>query len=375
MLLIQRLYIKEFLTTLLVLGFGIALVFSIMGFIDKIDEFMPHKPSAGVLLGYIALTVPRNLHYLLAMATLLSSLFIFSQAIKRKEIVIIKASSGKIKRILRPFVGIGVLLALFGFVLGEIVVPLTSKEVRALRHQITKKKKDLAFKEGSLYMRSKDGSIVRIALYLPEQNLSKGVTVFRLAPEGTDPEGAAGLRERIDAEFAEWDGDRWTLMNVTITDIAAGTTTSVPEMVYPFIESPKIFQEDLWEFSEMTMLELLHYQKRLNEAGFKNPKLTVDLSSRLSYPLVNLFMLLLGISLSVGGDQKALKRVIPARFSTHGGLIAAGLGLLISLLYWFSYSLFLSLGYAGAIPPVVAPWVVPALFAAVSIYLYSQIPE
>lgn len=371
MLLIQRLYIKEFLTTLLVLGLGIALVFSIMGFIDKMDDFMPHRPSLGLLLGYIVLTVPRNLHYLLAMATLLSSLFIFSQAIKRKEIVIIKAASGKMRRLLRPFVGIGVLLALFGFVLGEVVVPLTLKEARSLRNQITKKKKGVAFKEGSLYMRSKEGAVVRISLYLPEQNLSKGVTIFRLAEEGVP----AAMKERIDAESAEWKQGRWKLNNVTVSDIAAGTTTSVPEMIYPFIESPKIFQEELWEFGEMTMLELIHYQRRLGEAGFKNPKLTVDISSRLSYPLVNLFMLLLGISLSVGGDQKALRRIIPARFSTHGGLIAAGLGLLISLLYWFGYSLFLSLGYAGAIPAAGAPWVVPAFFAAVSIYLYSRIPE
>lgn len=367
MLLIQKLYIKEFLTTLLVLGFGIALVFSIMGFIDRIDDFMPHKPSIGMLLGYIVLTIPRNLHYLLAMATLLSSLFVFSQAIKRKEIVIVKAASGRMKRMLLPFVGIGVLLTLFGFVLGEIVVPLTSKEVRALKHQITKKKKGVTFKEGTLYMRSKDGSIVRIGLYLPEQNLSKGVSIFRL--------DADGLKERIDAELAEWEGDTWKLKDVAVSDIAAGTVTRMPELQYPLIGSPKIFQEDLWELSEMTMIELVGYQKRLTEAGFKNPKLVVDISSRLSYPLVNLFMLLLGISLSAGSDQKALRGIIPARFATHGGLIAAGLGLVISLFYWFSYSLFLSLGYAGAIPAAVAPWIVPALFAVVSVYLYSQIPE
>ncbi|MFZ5997070.1 MAG: LptF/LptG family permease [Nitrospirota bacterium] len=367
MLLIQRLYIKEFLKSLVVLGLGIALIFSIMGFIDKIDDFMPHRPSAVLLLKYIGLTIPKYLNYLMAMATLLSSLFIFSQAIKRKEIVVIKAAAGRMKKILLPFVGIGIALTLFGFVLGEIIVPLTSKEVRAVKNQITKKKKGVTFKEGSLYMRAKDGSIVRIGLYLPEQNISQEVSIFKF--------DAGGLKERVDAETAEWAGDTWKLKNVALLDVASGKVTTMVELLYPSIESPKIFQEDMWEISEMTMPELIQYQKRLTTAGFKNPKLTVDISSRLSYPLINLFMLLLGIALSVGGEQKALKSLIPARFSTHGGIIAAGLGLLISLIYWFSYSLFLSLGYAGALPPIIAPWIVPALFAVISVYLYSRIPE
>jgi lipopolysaccharide export LptBFGC system permease protein LptF len=35
----------------------------------------------------------------------------------------------------------------------------------------------------------------------------------------------------------------------------------------------------------------------------------------------------------------------------------------------------LSLGYTGTIPPIIAPWIVPIVFAGVSVYLYSQVPE
>jgi hypothetical protein len=92
-------------------------------------------------------------------------------------------------------------------------------------------------------------------------------------------------------------------------------------------------------------------------------------------------MLLLGISLSIGGDfaEQRLLQVMSSQKIKEGkvgsGVIAAGLGLLISLVYWFGYSLFLSLGYTGTIPPIIAPWIVPILFAGVSVYLYSQVPE
>ena len=367
------LYIKEFLKVLIILILGISGVFSIIGLIDKIDDFMPHKPPFGLILQYTFLSIPKYTHYLLPMATLLSSLFIFAQAINHKEIVAIKTATGKMKSILAPFIAIGVILTLFGFVLGEIIVPTTSKKLHAIKNKIIKKEKGVTFKEGTLYMKGNDGSIVRIFLYFPDKNISKGISIFKFDEKG--------LHERIDADTAKWEGNIWKLYNVTLYDMAKGKTTAIKETTYPAIESPKIFQQDMWKVEEMTMMELLKYQKRLSESGFKNIKLSVDISSRLSYPLINLFMILLGISLSIGGDftEQRVLQIFSSEKIKEGavgsGIIAAGLGLLISLIYWFGYTLFLSLGYAGTIPPFIAPWIVPLIFAGVSVYLYSQIPE
>ncbi|MGD0282142.1 MAG: LptF/LptG family permease [Dissulfurispiraceae bacterium] len=238
MLIVQKLYIKEFLKVLVVLGLGLSVVFSIIGLIDKIDEFMPHKPALKLLFEYVALTIPKYFHYLMAMSTLLTSLFVFSQAIKRKEIVIIKSASGRMKRILLPFLGIGLALTLFGFFLEETVIPATSKRISAIKNQIMEKKKEVTFRDGTLYMRGKDGSIVRIALYQPGKNISKDVSIFRF--------DAGRLNERIDAETAEWADSEWKLKKVTLYEMSNGKISKLPEMPYPNIESPKIFQEDLW---------------------------------------------------------------------------------------------------------------------------------
>jgi lipopolysaccharide export system permease protein len=373
MLILQRMYIKEFFKVLGVLSVGISVIFSLIGLIDKVDDFMPHKPPFGLLIQYMLLSIPRYTHYLLPMAILLSSLFIFSQAIRRKEIVAIKAAAGKMKTFLMPFVYIGVIITLFGFALGEAIVPAASKKIHSIKNKIIKKEKGATFKEGTLYMRATDGSIVRISLYLPDKNISHGVSIFKFGPEG--------LTERLDAETAEWDGSAWKLKEVTVYDIKKGLINKIKTASFPALESPKIFQEDVWKVEEMTMFELVRYNKRLNTAGFKNIKLIVDISSRLSYPIINLFMLLLGISLSVGGDfaeQRFLQLFASQKIkegAVGSGIIAAGLGLMISLIYWFAYSFTLSLGYAGAIPPLVAPWFVPLAFAGVSVYMYSQIAE
>ncbi|MCK7512970.1 MAG: LptF/LptG family permease [Desulfobacterales bacterium] len=58
-----------------------------------------------------------------------------------------------------PFVALGIVLSLAGLILGEVVVPVTSKKLHHLKNRITKKDRGYAFKEGTLYLRGKDGSI------------------------------------------------------------------------------------------------------------------------------------------------------------------------------------------------------------------------
>ncbi len=371
MLIIQKLYIKDFFRVFLILSIGISLLFSIIGLIDKIDDLMSGNPSIFVLFKYTIYNIPKYLSYVMPMAILLSSLFIFSQAMKRREIVAIKSAGGKMNRILAPFIIIGILLSLTGFFISEIVVPILSKEIHSIRNQLSKKDNRIAFREGTVFMKGRDGSVVRIALYLDDRDISQGVSIYKYDEEG--------LKEKIDAEMAEWDGTRWKLKNANIFAISEGRATSVSELFSDAMESPKILKKEIWKAEEMTIVELLEYQRRLIDAGFKNNRLTVDISSRFSYPLINFFMIILGISLSTGADNRIVRKILytkaDGKLVSGGGIVATGLGLLISLIYWFGYSFSLSLGYAGTISPIIAAWIMPVIFAVCSVYLYRQVPE
>jgi lipopolysaccharide export system permease protein len=95
MRILQRYYIKEFFKMLGILALGLALIFSLLDLVDKIDEFMPGKPSIGKLLLYAMLNLPKYLYYLLPTALLVCCLFIFSQASRSKELVTVKATGGR----------------------------------------------------------------------------------------------------------------------------------------------------------------------------------------------------------------------------------------------------------------------------------------
>jgi lipopolysaccharide export system permease protein len=359
MKIIQRYYIREFLKILSIMALGMALIFSIIDLINAFDDFMPDRISFYQLFHYVALIFPKYLYYLLPMSLLICSLFIFSQASRHRELTIIKAAGGKLKRLLSPFVFIGIFFSLFGFVIGDVIIPDFSERILDFKKTSLKKSEKLQFKEGTLWLRGTDGAFVRIELYIPENKSARGMSIFITKD--------ASLIRRIEAEEALWVNGKglqgiWRLKKVDIYDIEKGEISHAAEMEFPELESPDLFSKGIKNPEEMGIGELYTYMTRLKHAGFKDTKLDVDLHSKVSYPLVNFVMILLGISLS------AMNRI-------GGGLFAAGLGLFISFVYWLFYTFMLSLGYARIMPPFAAAWVVPILFGTAALYLFSKIQE
>lgn len=364
MKILKRLYIKEFFGILSLTGIGLSIMFSLINLIEKLDDFMRWQPSIADLLLYAALNVPKNLFYILPMAILICSLFVFTQAAKRNEIVAIKAAGGRIKSLIMPFILIGFTLSAIGLFLGEFLMPVALEKANELKITITSSNQHNSskrnpyqrpsFNEGTIWLKGKDGSIIRIGLYLYENDTAKDISIFLLEK--------GHLSGKIEAEEALWNGEIWMLRKAKRYLLDSGRIEKIEEMQFPQIQSPTLFKEWLKKPEEMRMGELLRYIKRLKQSGYKNPKLIVDFNSRLSYPLINLFMLILGISLSL-------------RSTISRGLIAAGIGLSISLLYWVGYILSLSMGNANIIPPPLSPWLMPAIFAFISIHLFRNLAE
>jgi lipopolysaccharide export system permease protein len=354
MKIIQRLYLKDFLKLLAMLVLGLSTIFSLLDLSGKLDSFIPGKPSAGSLVLYAVYNMPGFLIYLLPMSVLICSLFTFSQASRRKEIVAIKTAGGQLRSLFTPFVAAGVCLSIFAFLMGEMVLPDFSKRSVELRNALSGKAKKISFTEGSLWLKDKKGSPVKIDLYVVDRKIAEGIGIFVM--------GQDFLKEEIMAQTAHWNGSTWILENVKKYDMQTGRMEQVRTMQYADLGSPNLFSENIDKPEEMGIAELYRYMQRLKKAGFRNTKLAVDVNSKISFPLINFFMILLGISLSL-------------RINLGGGLFSAGLGLLLSLCYWFGFTLSLSLGYAGILPPVLAAWTVPVVFGSAAVYLFAKMPE
>lgn len=342
---------------------GLGLTFSLVDLINKMGDFAPHKPDLKSISLYAAYNFPQYVLYLMPMAALVSGLFVFSRAVREREITAIKAAGGKIRILLKPFIYSGILLSVAGFIIGEFIVPDFMQKAHKLRDAIIKKENILSFQNGTIWLKSK-GNIVKIDIYYPDKGQSKGVSIFKI-------EGDA-LRERIEAASAEWKPalsvpngikkSAWYLRDVRRYRTDSGVMEKYGEMEADISVTPDTFREGIKGPDEMNFPELFRYAKRLKESGFRNIKPLVYIHSKISYPLINLIMLMLGISLAITGKQ-------------GGGLITAAIGIGISLLYWLGFTATLSLGYTGILPPLAATWLMPVVFGAVAFYLFRKIPE
>ncbi len=360
MKIIYRYYINEFIKIWLIIAPGLAFIFSLLEIIDKVDDFLPGKITIFSMFHYTVLILPRILYYLLPMSLLICGLFTFSQASRNKEIIAFKAVSGRMKTLFYPFITGGILFSIAGFIIGEIVVPEFSDYLLDFKKNNMKKAGKITMKKDAIWIKSSEGSLSRIDLYIPDQKLIKGLSIFIL--EDTR------LKKRIEADKAFWekknDGDGvWRLYNAIEYDIQTGSVKKHNEMYYSGLESPDLFTTSIKNPEEMGIYDLKLYIKKINSAGFRDQKLVVDFYRKISYPFTNLFMIILGISLSV-----SVKR-------TGGGLFATGLGIFISFIYWLSHTFMLSMGYAQVLNPVIAACTMPLLFGIISAYLFLRVPE
>ncbi len=365
MKIVRNLYIREFLAVITITVTGLSLIFSLFSLLDKFDNLLRFDPSFFTIMYFTALHVPLNMFYALPIGSLICSIFIFTKAIKRNEIVALKAAGGRLTHLLKPFVLIGVLLSLFAFFLSEFIVPVALSEAKDLKADIKGsfrqgrknsplKVKKSVFRGGTLWLKSKDNSIIRIGLYDISSGIGEDIKIFVMDNQG--------MEELISAEKALWINGAWTLKGVKKHLLRKGETEEIIKMPYYGITSIDYFKESIKKTKEMRIGELFEYILRLRKSGYTNKKLIMDLNTRISYPLINLFMLIIGAS-------------IPLKMNRKAGLAAAGLGLVFSIVYWVGYILSLSLGNVGIVSPYIAPWIMPFIFCIISIMKFRNIPE
>ncbi len=346
MKLLKRLYLKEFLTAFTVVVLGLSVMLACFDLINAMEKLRA-KGTGGLLL-YALFVLPQYVVYTMPMAVLFAALFTVGHAGKNKETVAVMAAGGRMRTLFMPLAIAGALLTLASFGLSQFTAPAAMRKAKAMTHSgVT------FFQEGTIWTRADDGSLVRFSLYSKELRSAKKVDIFQFK-NGT-------LSGRIEADGAKYASGRWILKNVMFYDFLHSKTVKSARMEMPGLIRPEFLNRQVLTADEMGITELYRYSKRLKQAGIRSLKLDVDMNSRLAYPIVNFFMVLFAIAIS-------LRRGM-------GGLAAASLGVAVSLLYWLVYTFSLSLGYSGLLSPFAAAWTIPLSFAVFSLALFMRVSD
>jgi len=353
---IHRYVLREFLYASVMSSLSFMAVFIIIDILEKIDTFIDHHAALTDILEYYAFSLPYVGNLVLPMGLLLGGLLSLGYLAKNREIDAMSCSGISLGQILKPVLLVGLGASILSFVAGEILIPpsnLRKDDVWA--HRIKKRpQRKPTVRENIVYL-GEAGKVYLIERYLIREKKMEGVVVQEFSRNT--------LARRIDAKTGVWNGSNWVLKDgfIRVFSPEGERVSYFPRMTLKgALEKPDDFAEEARKPAEMNFLELWHYISKVRQSGGRVTKHLVELNFKISFPFVNVIVLLVGTPLSTKIRRGTLT-----------------LGIAVSLLIAFTYYGFLrtgqALGHSGVLPPILAAWLGNLFFGAAGVLFLRRV--
>jgi len=352
MKIITRYFHKEFFTFFFISLITSSVLYFVIDFFGKIDNFFESNVPLGIALSYFFYQIPLVVQQMIPISVLISIMLMFGLMNKHNEILALRGSGLSLFNLSYPLIGLSILIGVGSFFLSESIVPITSpKANRIWDIQVQKRHSKGAYKLSHIWYRG-DGSIYQIRTFDSRKNIIEGLTIFFFDKDFT-------LIKRIDADKATWNEDRWNLTDGLIQTMEADGSRKSVRFKHRSInlpESPENFKHTMKAPEEMSFWELKNYTRKIRKEGYDSTRGEVDLNIKIAFPFISLVLTLVGIPLAL----RKKKGGIPLN-------ITIGIG--ISFLYLLTFGLSRSLAISGVLPPILGAWMANLLFLFLGIYL------
>ena len=315
-------------------------------FFGRVDNFFDAELPISRALVFLALRTPFIVAQITPVGVLLAVLVVFGIMVNNNEIVALKSGGVSIFYLFKPILLMGLTFSAVLFFFSEVVVPITMGKANRIWRSEVKKESAVTSREKNIWIKG-NRSISHITYFKPSSGKIFGVTLNYF-------DESFRLIKRIDAREGVYKGGEWSLLNVVEQDLVKDEKSYnvTYRASYPVrLEfAPEDLKRVVKKCEEMSYSELSSYIQKVEEEGYDATSYRVDLSAKIAFPLVCVVMSIVGTSLALWRKKK----------EGFASSIVYGIGM--AFLYWTVYSLCLSLGYGGILPPVIAAWLTNVMF-------------
>lgn len=201
MSLIHKYILKETFKFFLLVLISISMIFFIIDFIERIDNFMETDLPFTRFIEYMLLKIPFILNQILPICVLLAILIAFGLMIKNNEIMSIKGSGISLYYVLQPILFFGVITTILLFIISEVLLPITSDKANYIWYKEIKKKSGLTSSEKNIWIKG-DQLIANISFFHPTQQTAHGITLYFFDHQ-------FHLIKRLDAKTGYYKNEQW----------------------------------------------------------------------------------------------------------------------------------------------------------------------
>jgi len=356
---ITRYLVTEYIK---IFGLGLAaffLVFLVIELFERINVVIVNRAPLSALFEYFLFTLPAFFSQTIHFAVLVATIITLGILSRRNELVAMRTHGIGYYRVVIPLFVIAALTSGVMFVCNETIVPVTLRKAEYIWDvRIKKEPRQTFFALNQVWCRV-DGTIFNVRFLDVRKHRLKGVTIYQFEDDFV-------LRRRIDAPEARWSKDGWSFAQATVREFLPGGDMRTSTHDYKDIAlpgKPEDFKKGMKQPEEMSYGELRDYVDALERDGYNASRYLVDLHAKMAFPFISLIMVLIGSPLALITEWKR-----------GGGMVQGlGLSLVAGFLYWMSFSLSISLGHTGMLPPLVAAWGPNAFFGLVGGFLLESI--
>jgi lipopolysaccharide export system permease protein len=343
---LSRYISREFVIVFLLAIGGFNVIYLVIDFFESVGKFLEHNASLGLAISYYLLKIPQITFQTLPLAVLLATLVTLGVLSRHSEITAMKANGISLYRITRPIFVIAFVIACVTFFGNEYLAPSAHRKSEYIMDvKVRDHDPKVLFKNFNLWYRE-DDAVYNFQGFDPDHNALKGITIYRLDKD-------FHLVQRIEAHEALWRSGQWIFRDVTVRTFHGRESMTVEKhghLNFSLDITPETLKKAEKDTEEMGYGELNHYARRLQKAGYDATKYLVDLEIKLSFPFVNLIMVLIGIPFALKTGR------------TGGFAAGVGISLAVGFAYWILLSVARAFGHSGILPPLLAAWSPNLLF-------------
>jgi len=344
-------FLKNFILALI----AITVLFQFQAFMSQLLE---REFPAGQLIVYHMMNVPLVMVQMTAPAVMLATVLTLSGLTRTNELVAAYSIGFGLRRITALLLALVFIISCLLLIVQDRVLPPMFKKRTAYYWRDMKHRTDFYFdvKQDKIWYRSKN------LIYNLQRFDAKNKTIHGMAVYDFDNQ--FNLTQVLDAQLAEYTPQGWKLQNGTVTVFSKEDqfphTSHFVEKELQIPEKPKDFLEIDKEVDGLRILELKKYIEHMKAAGADTKAYEVKFHSRFSLAFIPIVMCILGVPFSIRGRRE------------EGTAKDLTLCLVVTFFYWLFYSIGLSLGTNGAVPPWLAAWLPSVVFAGLALVLLSR---
>jgi len=351
---LDRYILKQFFKNVLTLMTGFIVIYILIDFLEKYDNFLEKGKSLGLAMKYFLFNVPFILEQMGPVCILLAGVITLGLLNHTKELIALKACGIPLLRIITPIVLAGVVITLILLTISQFVLPTSIATTNKIWNEEVRGRVPLGiYRNGRYYYRSKNG----FYSFLRPDPRKNEFYKFSFSSWNDNYH----LKSNVAADLAVWKEDAWTLFNGQVQD-SSGQDNYLTDIFrvrhFNFPDKPADFFVPQYHSLELSLTGLFLEAKR-KQTKSEEAKAWAEFYGRIFYILLGLPLLLLGLPLLLIVYRKwgrDLSLAIP---------VSCGL----AFVCWGLWGTLQSLAKAAYINPILAASSVHLVIGCVAIYL------